>query len=101
MRRRFSWRACTAGFLIHFLLTWFLFTASFQAISEWERTGATAPLWLYVSGWIVQPLSMFVSHYLWQGIGPSAQFYLLMLPWMIIVALTLGFVIGPVSPRTI
>ena len=91
MKLRFSIKAFALTFLIHFAATWFLFAASFRALAEWKRTGAADPLWLTVSGWVVQPLSMFTVHYLRSGFGPSDCFYFLMLPWMIAVALCFGF----------
>ena len=97
MKRRFSKKAFALALLIHFLGTWWLFAASFQALAEWKRTGAADPLWLTVSGWIVQPVSMFAVHYLKVGFGPSDCFYFLMVPWMVAVALCFGFLTPRIS----
>src|SRR5919204_5603275 len=97
MMRRFSKTAFAATLIIHFLATWWLFAASFRALADWKRTAAADSLWLTVSGWIVQPVSMFAVHYLRVGFGPSGCFYFLMVPWMVAVALCFGFFIPRLS----
>ena len=99
MVRRFSKMAFALAFIIHFFATWWLFAASFQALAEWKGTRAADPLWLSVSGWIVQPVSMFAVHYLRVGFGPSKCLYFLMLPWMFAVALCFGFLIPRFSMK--
>jgi hypothetical protein len=87
--KRFS----TKAFVIHFIGTWFLFAASFRALADWKRTGAADPLWLTLCASVWQPVSMFASHHLRLGLGPSDYFYFFMLSWMVVVALCFDLLI--------
>ena len=78
MKRRFSKKTFALALLIHFLGTWWLFTASFVALAEWKRTGAADPVWLTIWAWVLQPVSMFALHFLRLGFGPSGYFYFFM-----------------------